>query len=159
MSFEPFKPLGRYLMEAYYNWVIDHDGRCNIYIRGDSVKQEVLKHYINTDLGVLILNIGPDAVRHLQFAEEGVTCNMRFSGVEHAVAIKYLDIIGLGGPRQSGMVLPINFGAAFRGLDTSNVYLFQPEIQAEVNEADLQKNTSVKQSDEKVVYLHDRKKP
>lgn len=87
-----------YLMRAIYEWCVDNGLTPYLAVRVDE-QTRVPAAYVKD--GEIILNIGPDAVKNLQMANDFVSCGGRFGGVAHEILVPVGAVIGIFA-RESG---------------------------------------------------------
>ncbi|NLW03873.1 MAG: ClpXP protease specificity-enhancing factor [Pseudomonadaceae bacterium] len=74
-----------YLLRAIYEWLLDNNLTPHLVIDTNVLGVEVPSSHI--DEGQLVLNISPDACRHLLMGDDEVTFSARFSGVSRQIRL------------------------------------------------------------------------
>lgn len=98
-----------YLMRAIYDWCCDSGLTPYLAVRVDEqtrVPQAFVKE------GEIVLNLSADAVRNLHMGNDDVTCNGRFGGVQHEIAVPINAVIGIFA-KETGQ------GLVFQGSDST----------------------------------------
>ncbi len=73
-----------YLIRAIYEWCVDHGFTPYLEVKVDGQTQVPVAYIKN---GEIVLNIGPDAVKDLQMANDYISCGGRFGGVAHDIVV------------------------------------------------------------------------
>ena len=81
-----------YLIRAIYEWCCDSSLTPYMAVRVDE-QTRVPKAFIKD--GEIVLNLSANAVRNLHLGNEDITCNGRFGGVQHEIAVPIHAVIGI----------------------------------------------------------------
>lgn len=82
-----------YLVRALYEWIVDNDCTPHILVNAEYRAVQVPKGFA-TD-GQIVLNVSPNAVRHLHMDNEAVSFEGRFGGVAHTLYVPTGAILGI----------------------------------------------------------------
>lgn len=89
MSDPPTKP---YLIRAIYEWCADSGLTPYLAVRVDE-RTVVPMAFVKE--GEIVLNLSAEAVHNLRLGNEEITCDGRFGGVPHGVAVPVSAVIGV----------------------------------------------------------------
>ena len=98
-----------YLIRAIYDWCCDSSLTPYLAVRVDQ-QTRVPKAFIKE--GEIVLNLSADAVRNLHLGMDDVTCNGRFGGVQHEIAVPINAVVGIFA-KETGQ------GLVFQGSDST----------------------------------------
>lgn len=82
-----------YLVRALYEWIVDNDCTPHILVNAEYRAVQVPQGFA-TD-GQIVLNVSPNAVRHLHMDNEAVSFEGRFGGVAHTLYVPVGAIVGI----------------------------------------------------------------
>jgi stringent starvation protein B len=82
-----------YLVRALYEWIVDNDCTPHILVNAEYRAVQVPQGFA-TD-GQIVLNVSPNAVRHLHMDNEAVSFEGRFGGVAHTLYVPVGAILGI----------------------------------------------------------------
>ena len=107
----PVKDLSTksYLMRAIYDWCCDSGLTPYLAVHVDEQTRGP-RAFVKD--GEIVLNLSADAVRNLHMGNDDVTCNGRFGGVQHEIAVPIHAVIGIFA-KETGQ------GLVFQGSDSS----------------------------------------
>ncbi|BAJ00464.1 ClpXP protease specificity-enhancing factor [Shewanella violacea] len=90
---KPMTPNRPYLLQAYYDWLMDNDLTPHVvvdaYVPGTQVPQQYVKD------GQIVLNITSTAVSNLQIGHDFIEFNARFGGVPQQVVLPMAAIVAI----------------------------------------------------------------
>ncbi|MCJ8303292.1 ClpXP protease specificity-enhancing factor [Shewanella sp.] len=90
---KPMTPNRPYLLQAYYDWLMDNDLTPHVvvdaYVPGTQVPQQYVKD------GQIVLNITSTAVGNLQIGHDFIEFNARFGGVPQQVVLPMAAIVAI----------------------------------------------------------------
>lgn len=86
--------LRAYLIEATYDWMVDHSLTPHILVDSDYEEVIVPKDHIDED-GKILLNISQEAVKDIHFNDEQIRFDATFSGHEMQLAIPFEAVLEL----------------------------------------------------------------
>lgn len=112
---KPMTPNRPYLLQAYYDWLMDNELTPHVvvdaYVPGTQVPQQYVKD------GQIVLNITSTAVANLQIGHDSIEFNARFGGVPQQVVLPMAAIVAIYA-RENGA------GTVF---DTEDAYQLEAE--------------------------------
>ncbi|MFY9962365.1 ClpXP protease specificity-enhancing factor [Pseudomonas sp. Hg5Tf] len=82
-----------YLVRALYEWIVDNDCTPHMLVNAEYPAVQVPQGF--TSDGQIVLNISPNAVRHLHMDNEAVSFEGRFGGVAHTLFVPAGAILGI----------------------------------------------------------------
>jgi stringent starvation protein B len=82
-----------YLVRSLYEWIVDNDCTPHILVDAEYRAVQVPEGFA-TD-GQIVLNVSPNAIRHLHMDNEAVSFEGRFSGVAHTLYVPIGAIMGI----------------------------------------------------------------
>jgi len=82
-----------YLVRSLYEWIVDNDCTPHILVNAEYRAVQVPEGFA-TD-GQIVLNVSPNAIRHLNMDNEAVSFEGRFSGVAHTLYVPIGAIMGI----------------------------------------------------------------
>lgn len=82
-----------YLVRSLYEWIVDNDCTPHILVNAEYRAVQVPEGFA-TD-GQIVLNVSPNAIRHLHMDNEAVSFEGRFSGVAHTLYVPIGAIMGI----------------------------------------------------------------
>jgi len=74
-----------YLLRALYEWIVDNDCTPHLLVNAEAADVQVPSGYASD--GQIVLNVSPNAVRHLQMNNQAVSFEGRFGGVAFSLYI------------------------------------------------------------------------
>lgn len=74
-----------YLLRALYEWIVDNDCTPHLLVNAEAPDVQVPSGYASD--GQIVLNVSPNAVRHLQMNNQAVSFEGRFGGVAFSLYI------------------------------------------------------------------------
>ncbi|WP_394389250.1 ClpXP protease specificity-enhancing factor [Shewanella woodyi] len=90
---KPMTPNRPYLLQAYYDWLMDNELTPHVvvdaFVPGTQVPQQYVKD------GQIVLNITSSAVGNLQIGHEYIEFNARFGGVPQQVVLPMASIVAI----------------------------------------------------------------
>ncbi len=90
---KPMTPNRPYLLQAYYDWLMDNELTPHVvvdaYVPGTQVPQQYVKD------GQIVLNITSGAVGNLQIGHDFIEFNARFGGVPQQVILPMASIVAI----------------------------------------------------------------
>jgi stringent starvation protein B len=89
MSALPQQP---YFLRALYEWCVDSGYTPYLSVRVDS-KTRVPQGFVKD--GMIVLNIGPSAVRNMHMDNEWVSFSARFGGVAHTIEVPVGNVLSI----------------------------------------------------------------
>lgn len=119
------KTMPRYLLSFYREWFTEICGRCDIFVSENGVLENNLED-VATD-GVIILNIGGNAVREFSMDDDCISFMTRFKGKARQIFLHYSDIIGVRNP-ESCILHPITMVPVFTSEQGIMVMVAQTEL-------------------------------
>lgn len=94
-----------YLLRAIYEWLLDN--QLTPYILSDATQPEVVVPEKFVENGKIVLNIAPEAVRHLRLGNDAVEFDARFSGLVFHVWVPIAAVESIYAQENGrGMVFP-----------------------------------------------------
>jgi stringent starvation protein B len=94
-----------YLVRALYEWIVDNDCTPHMLVNSEYPSVQVPQGFASD--GQIVLNVSPQAVRHLHMDNEAVSFEGRFGGVPHTlyvpIARSWVSMPG----RMAGMVFDL----------------------------------------------------
>jgi len=108
-----------YLIRSLYEWIVDNDCTPHLLVNADYKGLQVPSGYASD--GQIVLNVSPQAVRHLLMDNDAVSFEGRFGGVPQTLFIPAMAVLAIYA-RENGQ------GMVFE--------LEQPEVEQEVSAAD-----------------------
>ena len=81
-----------YFLRALYEWCVDSGLTPYLSVRVDH-RTRVPQGYVKD--GLIVLNLGPSAVRNLNMDNEWVTFSARFGGVSHAIEVPVANVLAI----------------------------------------------------------------
>jgi len=85
-------PQQPYLLRALYEWCVDSGHTPHISVQVDA-RTQVPRSYVRD--GMIVLNIGPSAVRDLSIDNEWVSFSARFGGVAQEVFVPVQNVLAI----------------------------------------------------------------
>lgn len=82
-----------YLVRSLYEWIVDNDCTPHILVNAEYREVQVPPGFA-TD-GQIVLNVSPNAVRHLNMDNDAVSFEGRFGGVAHTLFVPIGAILGI----------------------------------------------------------------
>jgi len=82
-----------YLVRALYEWIVDNDCTPHMLVNAEFPKVQVPQGFASD--GQIVLNISPNAVRHLHMDNDAVSFEGRFGGVAHTLFVPAGAILGI----------------------------------------------------------------
>ena len=82
-----------YLVRALYEWIVDNDCTPHLLVNADFPGVQVPAGFAND--GQIVLNVSPNAVRHLHMDNEAVSFEGRFSGVPQSLYIPSAAVLAV----------------------------------------------------------------
>ncbi|MFK0088195.1 ClpXP protease specificity-enhancing factor [Pseudomonas sp. BJa5] len=82
-----------YLVRALYEWIVDNDCTPHMLVNAEYPAVQVPQGFASD--GQIVLNISPNAVRHLHMDNEAVSFEGRFGGVAHTLFVPAGAILGI----------------------------------------------------------------
>ncbi|MBH3427896.1 ClpXP protease specificity-enhancing factor [Pseudomonas alkylphenolica] len=82
-----------YLVRALYEWIVDNDCTPHMLVNAEYPKVQVPQGFASD--GQIVLNISPNAVRHLHMDNDAVSFEGRFGGVAHTLFVPAGAILGI----------------------------------------------------------------
>lgn len=82
-----------YLVRALYEWIVDNDCTPHMLVNAEYPAVQVPQGFASD--GQIVLNVSPNAVRHLHMDNEAVSFEGRFSGVAHTLYVPAGAILGI----------------------------------------------------------------
>ena len=86
----PFRP---YMVQAMYNWIVDNNLTPQISVNVNCPNVDLPLQYAQN--GIIVLNIGPIAVRDFAMDHDAISFTARFGGVPHMVYVPMQSIIAI----------------------------------------------------------------
>lgn len=86
----PFRP---YMVQAMYNWIVDNNLTPQISVNVNCPNVDLPLQYAQN--GIIVLNIGPIAVRDFAMDHDAISFTARFGGVPHMVYVPMHSIIAI----------------------------------------------------------------
>lgn len=86
----PFRP---YMVQAMYNWIVDNNLTPQISVNVNCPNIDLPLQYAQN--GIIVLNIGPIAVRDFAMDHDAISFTARFGGVPHMVYVPMQAIIAI----------------------------------------------------------------
>lgn len=81
-----------YLIRAIYDWCTDNGLTPYLAVHVDEMTRVPLAHVKD---GEIVLNLSVDAMRNLHIGNDEITCEGRFGGVPHKIAVPIAAVIGI----------------------------------------------------------------
>jgi stringent starvation protein B len=97
-----------YFLRAIYEWCVDSGYTPYLTVRVDG-RTRVPQGFVKD--GLIVLNIGPSAVRNLHMDNEWVSFSARFGGVAHAIEVPVANVLSIYA-RETGQ------GMSFAGMES-----------------------------------------
>jgi len=85
-------PQQPYFLRALYEWCVDSGYTPYLSVRVDA-RTRVPQGFVKD--GLIVLNIGPSAVRNLQMDNELVSFSARFGGVAHTIEVPVGNVLSI----------------------------------------------------------------
>ena len=82
-----------YLVRALYEWIVDNDCTPHMLVNAEYPAVQVPQGFASD--GQIVLNVSPNAVRHLHMDNEAVSFEGRFGGVAHTLYVPAGAILGI----------------------------------------------------------------
>ncbi|MCW2269860.1 MULTISPECIES: ClpXP protease specificity-enhancing factor [Pseudomonas] len=82
-----------YLVRALYEWIVDNDCTPHMLVNAEYPAVQVPQNFASD--GQIVLNISPNAVRHLHMDNDAVSFEGRFGGVAHTLFVPAGAILGI----------------------------------------------------------------
>lgn len=82
-----------YLVRALYEWIVDNDCTPHMLVNAEYPAVQVPSGFASD--GQIVLNVSPNAVRHLHMDNEAVSFEGRFGGVAHTLYVPVGAILGI----------------------------------------------------------------
>jgi stringent starvation protein B len=82
-----------YLVRALYEWIVDNDCTPHMLVNADFREVQIPQGFASD--GQIVLNVSPDAVRHLHMDNDAVSFEGRFGGVPHSLFVPIGAILGI----------------------------------------------------------------
>ena len=82
-----------YLVRALYEWIVDNDCTPHMLVNAEYPAVQVPQGFASD--GKIVLNVSPNAVRHLHMDNEAVSFEGRFGGVAHTLYVPAGAILGI----------------------------------------------------------------
>ena len=82
-----------YLVRALYEWIVDNDCTPHMLVNAEYPAVQVPQGFASD--GQIVLNVSPNAVRHLHMDNEAVSFEGRFGGVAHTLYVPAGAIRGI----------------------------------------------------------------
>ncbi|MDD0973097.1 ClpXP protease specificity-enhancing factor [Pseudomonas fontis] len=82
-----------YLVRALYEWIVDNDCTPHILVNAEYPAVQVPQGFASD--GQIVLNVSPNAVRHLHMDNDAVSFEGRFGGVAHTLYVPSAAILGI----------------------------------------------------------------
>ena len=111
-----------YFLRALYEWCVDSGYTPYLSVRVDE-KSRVPQGFVKD--GMIVLNIGPSAVRNLQMDNEWVSFSARFGGVAHNIEVPVGNVLSIYA-RETGQ------GMGFADLETNTAQV--PDVSLVLSE-------------------------
>ena len=147
-----------YLLRAIYEWLLDNNLTPHLVIDTNVPGVEVPSSHI--DEGQLVLNVSPDACRHLLMGNEEVTFSARFNGASRQIRLPIDALLAIYARENSlGMVFgsepKLALDASIMDVVESNPLVETPlvEVPKTKSKPALDTKTPSKQSGNKVSHL------
>jgi stringent starvation protein B len=82
-----------YLVRALYEWILDND--CTPYVLVNAQYPQTSVPDAFVEAGQIVLNLSPNAIRHLEMDNDRITFDGRFGGVAQQVWIPALAVMAI----------------------------------------------------------------
>lgn len=82
-----------YFIRAIHDWVVDRQWTPHLLVNADWPGTELPRAYVED--GRIVLNIGPNSVRHLQLGNEEISFSARFGGQPMQVLVPVAAVLGI----------------------------------------------------------------
>lgn len=82
-----------YLVRALYEWIVDNDCTPHLLVNAEYPGVQVPAGFASD--GQIVLNVSPNAVRHLHMDNEAVSFEGRFGGVAHTLYVPSPSILAV----------------------------------------------------------------
>ena len=82
-----------YLVRALYEWIVDNDCTPHMLVNAEYPAVQVPQNFASD--GQIVLNISPNAVRHMHMDNDAVSFEGRFGGVAHTLFVPAGAILGI----------------------------------------------------------------
>lgn len=119
------KTMPRYLLSFYREWFTEINGRCDILVTENGVLENDLDDVATN--GVIVLNIGGNAVREFSMDDDSISFMTRFKSKARQILLDYSDIIGVRNP-ETGLLHPITMVPVLTGDKGLMVMVAQKEF-------------------------------
>lgn len=82
-----------YLLRAMHEWMLDNDLTPQLVVDASSDDPRVPRQYVKD--GRIVLNVSPNAVRHLSMSNDRVEFTARFSGTPFQVSVAPVHVVAI----------------------------------------------------------------
>ncbi len=124
---QPMTPNRPYLLQAYYDWLMDNDLTPHVVVDASVPGTQVPQQYVKD--GQIVLNITSTAVGNLQIGHDFIEFNARFGGVPQQVVLPMAAIVAIYA-RENGAGTVFDTEDAYQNaadLEESGLSVVKPE--------------------------------